>query len=464
MLNCLTILEDIAQLADMARDFDDSPKTMSKIRPIKERIDLKLTEVLEQISPGSLFIESILSDTNLFHFREILHEAMNFSSSLNEFLVYIIDHYRKRYLSPFLKGERSSVKLKSESYGKFLDRLIRNPEIHENLKMIITEISIFHSGRSENSLVNQIGIRELLAALNSCFLEEFLGEDQTLDIRNYSVPMGLFIFFGVGLSHGKIISRKLGRGAGNYLRGGELWVDEVEEWAGEGVMGGKISVGKAGDCFAARIKGGVAVAERSGDSPGVEGKGGVVVVHHGGDKLGSRATNGAYIGEEAKDIAKGSISSLATFLAGEEADINIHYKTNHSYSVAKFRGIATYISTSSHYFNGTGGTANVITNNDQLTNFLESGVGFNTIPSHVPKLYNHVEAMKGGILVLKRIPDHDIGEGMTGGAIIIDDPKVSIDEVRPKISKTKSGGLILLRIWDKTDLDKSRLVDVEGEQ
>ena len=62
--------------------------------------------------------------------------------------------------------------------------------------------------------------------------------------------------------------------------------------------------------------------------------------------------------------------------------------------------------------------------------------------------------MKGGVLILRGIPDGEIGKGMEGGVVIIeneqlmgdDQPEEQLAELRSKISDEIIGGLVFARV------------------
>ena len=62
--------------------------------------------------------------------------------------------------------------------------------------------------------------------------------------------------------------------------------------------------------------------------------------------------------------------------------------------------------------------------------------------------YTDFSEMGEGILIVKELKINHLGEGMTGGIIIIDDPELSLEEARSRVSSRRDGGVILyLKKW-----------------
>ncbi|MCX6808160.1 MAG: hypothetical protein NTW50_00640, partial [Candidatus Berkelbacteria bacterium] len=55
----------------------------------------------------------------------------------------------------------------------------------------------------------------------------------------------------------------------------------------------------------------------------------------------------------------------------------------------------------------------------------------------------------------------ELGKSMNRGAVIIDIPKIRREEILAVLSKDRDYGLILQRVPDPDDPDKTKLVDVE---
>jgi len=75
------------------------------------------------------------------------------------------------------------------------------------------------------------------------------------------------------------------------------------------------------------------------------------------------------------------------------------------------------------------------------------------------------DGWEDGILVLRDLPEKNIGKGMKGGAIIIESSLLP-DEVRQKLStEDRAGGAILMRLPDPTEdnPNNTKLIDLEDD-
>ncbi|MCL5411083.1 MAG: hypothetical protein M1324_04595, partial [Patescibacteria group bacterium] len=75
------------------------------------------------------------------------------------------------------------------------------------------------------------------------------------------------------------------------------------------------------------------------------------------------------------------------------------------------------------------------------------------------------DGWEDGILVLRDLPEKNIGKGMKGGVVIVES-SLSPDEVRSRLSaEDKTGGAILMRLPDPTEDEpnNTKLIDLEDD-
>lgn len=100
----------------------------------------------------------------------------------------------------------------------------------------------------------------------------------------------------------------------------------------------------------------------------------------------------------------------------------------------------------------------------EVLDFEGNGIGIIDDYSGFADNQNPCIQITHGILVLRKLDDRfPVGEGTSGGAIIIDVPKLSPEEAKQKISKNRPGGLILMRMRDQNDPGTTKLIDLEND-
>lgn len=262
--------------------------------------------------------------------------------------------------------------------------------------------------------------------LNSCFLNRCLKEKTVLNVEN--IPPILKDYFVCFLENGTLNIKEGIGNLGRGMRGGTIYINKRKGifeggYVGEDMKGGTIYIGPT-------------------DSELVLGpKGGTFYVGH--QNYGVDLT---YFKE-------------GTVLLQDTNDIIC--------PVADSRTLSTRIwhfDESKRKYVNAHNEIRLHTNDAvDMMYFIAFGEGLKIIED--PELindYTYFEKMRGGILVFKKTPPV-IGKEMKGGIVIIEDedPSITPEEVKKRISPDKTGGFVYLRIFDKEGKKESELIDVE---
>jgi glutamate synthase domain-containing protein 3 len=456
---CEHLTSRIESIAKICQSFDflDAKKSIH----IKKRLVFEILDVMYEASPGSAYMKLIENEQIASQWQEIALDCARKSDSRESFMLSFVSRFRRECITPHIQTVIKYRGVAVRDYARFMKELVTSKIVEKTIDRVDSEIS---KSRSKNSQIFNLSENELYASLNTSFLQEIISEKQTLDLRNIKIPAALFDYFAFGLSQGKIILDRAGTAVGGWLDGGHIVVNEAGVIAGIGMRRGRIDANSANDSFGMNMSGGVATAEVCKKWAAQSISGGVCFVRETEEAAGIKAEGGIVMVESGKNVGEKTVGENPLFLISEWA--------KYDYNVKQFITSKCYqrhIKRSSwqpegYYDAGDLGGFDV----DSVQEFREvvDGNGLAIVhESRWAKLLgpnNLFEGMKSGVALFRKAPLFDIGRGMLGGVVIIEDENVTIEEIRKRISPKKQGGLILLRVRNKDNPDITTLVDVEG--
>jgi len=459
MLNCLKITNGIRRIARNAPSLASSK--LPTLQKAREEIEREENEIRRELWPDFAFIEALKRKETFYALKGIVESCAYQFNDLKSFSLSLLDSVTY-FLSSLREG--GYLPLDSKSYKRFIVNLAKDGEIAKNLVAIVRSLRPIWDQRMDKHYLESVGSDTLFTIINSAFLELFLEEKQTLDLSDFDLPWQVSENFGLGLNRGEIKIKKAGQYAGAWLHGGEIQVEVAKDFAGFEMEGGKIVAKKVGDFAGAGMKAGCLVAEKSGQMPGVEAKGGTIYVYESGNRAGERAEGGTFVVEQGFGIASSIASNKPYFITGEMSTFSSSYRDYPEQAIC-YDEDSEYPE-KSEYLDRLQRSPVLITSSKQLEVFRNASNGVVAIPNFEGSPVNEntpelCKGMNGGAMVFKTAPEANIGEGMEGGILIIEDRNISIEELRSRISPGKKGGLILLRVPDPERSTRTRLVDVE---
>jgi hypothetical protein len=325
-----------------------------------------------------------------------------------------------------LPEKNTDLPLSSFEYRKFVEKLAH------------FDIRRFMQGESP------IDIRPAFYGfVNSLFLERYLKPDQTLKIRQ--LPEILRHEFGFGFSKGN------------------LDIDILNEYAFPAMRGGRVHIGETIGHVGHRMSGGFLDIDLSRDSVGSSATGGTVTVKR---SLGD--INDNYMAKnmtlyienldgvfDEKGIDKGTIfieSAASDFRCNNGVVLNRQYRQ--PLNTKDVHGIDLVLREQYDGFKyddrddefvGTDylrmGQKTIFTAKvrGEEVEFYGHSPHLTIFKDRLPKIWE----MSRGFALIKKVGEVDnIGEGMSGGMIIIDDHSMTLEEARKRVSKNRTGGLV----------------------
>ncbi len=274
------------------------------------------------------------------------------------------------------------------------------------------------------------------------------------ELRCEELPPYLENYFGIGLQKGKISVNKTGNQLGMLMSGGQIEASEAGDYAGEYMRGGVLKLGNCGNELGMFAPDGVIYVtgdvKSFGDTGGSTYK--VVIIAESATSPSSPNSDAVtlvskdYIDglESRRDLGNNKYSYCTIYYNPE---VNHYYRANTTKMAIDF----IFDSSSLQEFktkdtNNYGERANIgILNTPRIIDAAE------------------LSGMKKGLLICNDLPKGELGEGVTGGVIIINDLEKTPDEVRSQISKNRKpgDGLILMRVPDPENEGKTKLIDLE---
>lgn len=248
----------------------------------------------------------------------------------------------------------------------------------------------------------------LLPIINSVFLNKYLKPGSTLTIKN-ELPDKLKLFFASHLKHGRI----------------NIDIDDIGLDAGMEMQGGVLNI------------------KKSTRGAGKYMKGGVIVVKEGSGKIGHDMAGGVICVVKSQGTLIDHIRD-GRIIIGES-----HPDDRYESVLSKY--ICQYISVINQY-DQYGHIDWEVHNQEALEFVLRLGDMIISIhESESKNISNPTKGMKGGVVLLYKVYQETLGEGMEGGVLIIEDNTISKEEVKKRIVYGRQGGVIMMRVPDPND-------------
>lgn len=433
----------IDEIKSLKTDFDSnlneqfSSEKIEELFSVKNEIETKSRELKEKIDPKIVFFKELNNEMNWIKFQELYKQRDQ--SKLNIETDYEMFRIAFGNFVPY--GE-----LRNEGYRHFLEDLSSDPSV-------IQKIYDLHKHRflAENTIAQ--------AYINSLFLNKFMKEDTVLTV-DYEIPEPLGHNFAMLLERGTINLDNAPSGTGKYQRGGKINVTRSLGDLGHNAMGGRISVSINNDpapCYCANNS---ILKTKELDRVGRSAENIIVFTDRAGDHFGDMPKGGVLIANSAGRHVGGTGDT--TVLVEKNESYSSTYAVCYRYSSENntYRQIAI---DSMGTCSGEIGTIDSVVGYRDLING-RTKLGIIEDPEQFSE--NITDGLKTGILVLKKTPKFNIGKGMGQAVVIIEDPDITPDEAKTRISKeNRSGGLILMRIPDPTEdnPNNSKLIDLEDD-
>lgn len=381
------------------KDFSSARKIKSTLRERIEKIREKFTY------PDKIFLEELDKEKTLKKIKEI---TSSHPSSLMHMPAYRALERIFQSLDTVIW--KKDIKFTERSYDRFVKGLV-------NRKGVLS--AIFKTAPLSKK---EEQLSHLFALIHSVFLNKFLKSDTVLNIKK-TIPKELEDYFGCFLMRGKISVEKVGDRLGTSMFGGVIKADIAGDWACDGIKGGVVIIKKAGYNLASRMDGGTVYAKEVGDSPGNNKEDGTLLVE-------KWKMQYAYFHEK------------TYFYNNQDQnyyDLPVYYATADDAKIYPLKEKDLSF---------------------ELESFKDEKEGLRIIESLPPNPSSITEDMKGGILVLRQAPTHNIGEGMEDGILIIEDLATSKEEVRKRLSPHRKGGVIMMRVPDPYNPGETILEEV----
>ncbi len=282
------------------------------------------------------------------------------------------------------------------------------------------------------------------------------------------------------------------------MDGNELEFDKAANYFGKRMKSGKVKADYIGDQAALEMQGGEIQTKKIGDHAVYKMSGGrIYITESAKEKLGDNATGGAIFAEYVSGEF-GNNSTKANFIIGDANKLPTNKKggiviidrvggkpeiTDFSQYTAFINDDFTFGSVSevNNYIKEVKGNLfgyNQITRDyveysrdtkikkvsteKELENWKKQEGGM-CIINHQSKFNEPVtKGMTDGIMVIRKIPNGNIGVGMEGGVVILDNPVFTLEEARERVNYDRNGnGVILIRVRNEKDPNKTKLVEVK---
>ncbi|MCX6808293.1 MAG: hypothetical protein NTW50_01325 [Candidatus Berkelbacteria bacterium] len=412
------------------------------------------------------FFKYMTSDSALTKFL-LLPESSGFdpkkiySELMNEAFVYLNEACPEIFINH----------LNTERYNSFLNLLDQNVE----LVSAATKKAAGY-GRSE------IYGASYFSYMNSAFLELFLGEE-TVEVDR-PLPESIRDFFGANLSHGEISLREAGDYAGYKLNGGKLNICVAGNQAGTEMSRGRLRItSECGIWPGNRASGGLLelpdlvehvsggatrgfVVKISKTARPAQIKNGGAVYWIGEQKrqLGISTDTAIYIEKPGAGIEyfqgkafkpKAPILLGQPYIKGVFGQPKLFDKTHSKGTIYYFD------EEKKKYFSLDGERPDMIITNEHLIAYA-GNQNFAVIKHLQAITENPFEYMRYGIVVMYDLPERDIGKGMRGGILILEEAGATVESIKKRLFPYRNKGIIFLRVSDPDNPGKTKLVDVEG--
>ncbi|MCX6809028.1 MAG: hypothetical protein NTW50_05195 [Candidatus Berkelbacteria bacterium] len=430
-LDCQGLTSGILNLQRSQKEFDQfyDQKNVKKLRQLQESMSTEIEKLdLKNVDVNN-FILHFLEPNRIERFGWILRKYIAGIGDYedDEIREFEDDGYLE-FQTIFADFTKKRNQFGTRQYQSFLN-FMKSPE-YLAARNRIEKLA----GLSEENETLYLPI-----FLNAIFLDKLMEKDSVVTLSE--PPPDLNDFFGAYLTRGKIVLERAGNSLGYKMRGGVIVVSEADSRLGNRMSGGKIFAETAGVFAGDHLRGGYLHVGEASFAFASEMSGGLAVTRK-TEQISSFRSGNVIFDRVLPPVVNHSTNEMRVWhlqveeltFGGRQINYLNQYSTPSHIPVVHSRVVV------SELLNDDG--------------FIESAAGmfYST---------NITRGMYKGILLLRSLPDI-FGENMTGGVIIVERANTTIEQVREKIAESKSGGAILLRVYDTGD-EIGRLVDVEDE-
>lgn len=344
-------------------------------------------------------------------------------------------------------------------YAQFIRRLVDSKVIHQRIHESANDL--FKKTKKETSVSFYYNL------LNSAFLNKCLGQEKELNI-DYPLPNEMKDFFGCFLENGTVNVAEVGEEAGYWLDGATLNIGKAGDELGRYMVSGHINAQSSGNKSGANAQGGFLHVDQSGDYFSYNAIGGTHSTWETGNHAGYFSNATLNVDKIPNENFHNFEEFYGTAVYGDSLekvsdrcqDATILYNTPSFIKSNKYDHLIEYGEYSKAYSSKE--EINVF-DNDGYDRFMQLKNGIIVLDENF-KLENSkpvTENMEAGIMVLRKSPENNIGIGMKGGILILEDKDLTVEEAKMRIYKDRLGGLILMRVPHKGLSGVTRLIDLE---
>lgn len=362
--------------------------------------------------------------------------------------------------------EKDFMRVNKRSFERLVEYIDKNQEQ-------ITSVINNYDKHNEKAHARLLNILRLIIV--SAFIRKTLKPNQKLDLRGMrNLPNIIGIRFQEGqlilddcedigweMEGGEIIAIEANTDVGECIAGGKIKVGSASSFVGSNAIGGKIIVGKAEGLVGLRANGGAITLEEGTGEIGAQSKN-AIFVRKAGDSIGAGKSGGVLIVEEAGDLigrdpSAGRGVGQGTLLVTRFTDREIN--KSEQVTIRYDEESCTYKEIRS----GAEIDSQIIRDGNVIKIFKGFGVNLVIIDDMSIINENPTDGMHGGILVLRDLPEGELGKNMKNCAVIVEVDK-DPEEVKKLIDKDRKPGegLILMRVPDPNRSGKTMLIDLEG--
>lgn len=453
-VTCAGISKSMDRIKKIKNSFDQlfsdqtkfSPEKASRLEAIKDELSQKIEELENQISPLKRFLNELAKPQTWEDIKGLYRKEIDSGAWENVHADHP-DGFFHNLEKMFSKAPRGSIDNRGEYedfLGKFLTSNIeaKLAEVDECIKDAFLEIDPDWMSDYDN-YIKEKGGKFLLSALHSVFLNKYLSNDAVLTFDR--PPESLYDNFGC------------------YLERGTFNITQAGDYAGLCLNGATLNIEVVGKELAQLMKNGVVRAKHAGYGPGMIMYGGTLRVTEsvGPEFAGYAGGSAVILADKIHDIdlkanvtAHKALDSFTALMLIDRKDTVI--KDEGVYN-ANYHG--DYWDTESVW------PASEIRSLEEYTSYIQTyKEKKKLVMVNLESDQNLTEGLDGGIVVFFKAPKKEIGRGMSGGAVILEDEDLSVEEAKKRISKEdRTGGIILMRVPDPSPDDprRTKLIDLE---
>lgn len=435
---------------------------------LKQRIEVLVDELESALNPGAVFLEQLKQPETWEKLKVIADE----NDKKFEYIgsgAYPLIRSRMTFdrISEIFGRNANGLRLSQKQYDKFINNYVRDEDLTNRINNLV-------QGEIE---INKQEVWYMFSALHSVFLNKYLEEKQQINIGEEACKAYSWYFL-CHLQKGEISASEVKDYVGYQNDGAKLKFAKTGSGLGELMNSGEIEAEEAGATPGLTMRGGRLRMTKCKNAAGLSGAGGTLEVEQAGTSfaLGMGMAEGAtvYCKEAEEDAFRdfagtayyeGDISNISAKRKLEKSTILL--KNPFSLYNSEEADIFWYDSEETKYKNRLG-FVDAMSDYRDMDLFLEGGQGMVVLDesydfmadSPRESIYRKVGNMTAGILVMKVAPQSEIGKGMRGGILILEDPDISLEDVKLRLSEDRPGGLVFMRVPDEDNEGETKLVKV----